>query len=122
MKIAIIINDLCVRGGTHKQVLRLCQYLRTQQIEFGLYTKYYDSNATYSEFKEFDVVSLKQKPSTFTTGGNFIQRYERAHAKKNEDRRLMNLIPQDVDVYNFHDNGMLWMMKWAKSERHAKVV
>ena len=34
----------------------------------------------------------------------------------------MDSIPTDVDVYNFHDNGVLWMIKWAKKERKAKVV
>ena len=122
MKIAIIINDLCIRGGTHKQVLRLCQYLKDQEIDFGLYTKYYDSEATYPEFKEFHIVSLKEKPTIYSGGGNIIERYRRSRLKKKEDRELMDLIPKDVDVYNFHDNGMMWMMKWAKKERNAKVV
>ena len=32
MKVAVIVNELTVRGGTHKQVLRLCQYLEKKKI------------------------------------------------------------------------------------------
>ena len=42
MKVAVIVNELTVRGGTHKQVLRLCQYLEKKEIDFVLCTKYYD--------------------------------------------------------------------------------
>lgn len=122
MKIAIIVNDLCIRGGTHKQVLRLCQYLKEQDVDFGLYTKYYDKFATYPEFEEFNVIFLKDKPTTFLCGDSFTERIKRAKQKKKEDMELLELIPKDIDVYNFHDNGMLWMMKWAKTKRKAWVV
>ena len=39
MKIAVVVNELNVRGGTHKQVLRLCQYLKKNKIDFILCTK-----------------------------------------------------------------------------------
>ena len=122
MKVAVIVNDLCICGGTHKQVLRLCQYLKRQGINFVLYTKYYEKDKTYPEFNQFKIISLKEKPTIFTIGNGYLDKFKRAKQKKQEDRALFDLIPKDIDVYNFHDNGMLWMMKWAKVERNAKVV
>ena len=46
MKIAVLVNELNIRGGTHKQVLRLCEYLESQRIEFKIFTKYYDALQT----------------------------------------------------------------------------
>ena len=37
MKIAVLVNELDIRGGTHKQVLRLCQYLRSK-CDITIYT------------------------------------------------------------------------------------
>ncbi len=122
MKIAVITNDLCVRGGTHKQVLRLCQYLEKEGMDFKLYTKYYNPMETYPEFEKFDIVYLKETATKLDSSDSLFNKVKNATVKRREDRELMEMIPLDVDIYNFHDNGMLWMMKWAKSKRHAKVV
>ena len=58
MKIAVIVNELNIRGGTHKQVLRLCQYLKKNNIDFVLCTKIYENAKTYKEFENFDIISL----------------------------------------------------------------
>ena len=63
MKIAVIVNELNIRGGTHKQVLRLCQYLKEHNINFVLCTKIYESEKTYKEFESFDIISLYDRKS-----------------------------------------------------------
>lgn len=61
MKIAILVNELNIRGGTHKQVLRLCQYLKKCGEDVTIYTRVYSVNDTYPEFKEIKVVTVQRK-------------------------------------------------------------
>ena len=56
MKILVTINELNIRGGTHKQVLRLCEYL-SKNNEVIIYTKIYEKEKTYPEFEKFNIVS-----------------------------------------------------------------
>lgn len=62
MKIAVVVSELNIRGGTHKQVLRLCQYLRKKGNDVCIYTKYYDLSKTYSEFINFNIKYLHKEP------------------------------------------------------------
>ena len=53
MKIAFVIDNLDVRGGTHKGLLRLCEYTEKQGTDFVILTKNYEKEKTYPEFKKY---------------------------------------------------------------------
>lgn len=110
MKIAVIVNELNIRGGTHKQVLRLCQYLKEHNINFVLCTKIYESEKTYKEFESFDIISLYDRKSNVE-----------ALDQKHDNQNLFNIIPDDVDIFNVHDNQLNGLIYLALRKR-KKVV
>lgn len=122
MKVAVIVNELTVRGGTHKQVLRLCQYLEKKEIDFVLCTKYYDPDNTYPEFAKYNPLYLyisdlplrKSSKNIFSKVKHQIEKYK-------EDKKLYALLPKDIDIINIHDNWLERINKLAKNN-HKKVV
>lgn len=122
MKIAVVVSELNIRGGTHKQVLRLCQYLREKGNDVCIYTKYYDLSKTYSEFINFNIKYLHKEPKErqgilrkINALLNFlILDYLR-------EKKLYKMIPKDVDVINVHDNGLYYLSSLAKKD-NKKVV
>ena len=117
MKVAIVVNELNIRGGTHKQVLRLCQYLREKKIDFVLCTKYYDQELTYKEFSEFDVKYLSNKVTEYpSTKGNIYLKIKNRIDKYEEEKKVYELIPKDVDIINVHDDGFKNLMNLAKKD------
>lgn len=104
MKIAVVVNELNIRGGTHKQVLRLCQYLEKENIDFVLLTKYYLPEKTYLEFGNFDVLYLQKGICNRKAAGlNLFRRIRNFIASQKENKALYNLIPDDVNIVNVHD-------------------
>lgn len=123
MKIAIVINELNIRGGTHKQVLRLCQYLKKNDYQFTIFTKYYDINRTYPEFNEMDIVYLQNEQSTFQVSKhNLLKKIGNRIKKYSEDIRLLKKIDKDFDIINVHDNGVAYLMFFACMFRKSKIV
>lgn len=118
MKIAIVVNELNIRGGTHKQVLRLCQYLKHQNIEFVLATKIYEKEKTYPEFSEFNVISLYGDDDKILKRRNHKGRFFNLAG---EDQLLYQMISNDVDIINVHDNGLYKLQYLAKHDG-KKVV
>lgn len=120
MKVAVVINDLMVRGGTHKQVLRLCEYLRDKNIDYQVFTKDYDATKTYPDFLNHPITVLDR----VTKGLNekSINKIQELMRKFKEDKALLELIPDDIDIVNIHDNGIVWLMLWSKTKKFAKVV
>lgn len=110
MKIAVVVNELNVRGGTHKQVLRLCQYLKKNNIDFILCTKIYDKNRTYREFQEFNIIALYYNSTE----------WEKSHHKE-DNKRLYQCIPDDIDIINVHDNQLNGFM-FRAILNHKKIV
>lgn len=121
MRVAIVINDLTVRGGTHKQVLRLCEYLEKQGVYTTIYTKYHDPAATYCEFSRFPIVSLYQGSASHGTSEDSI--FQKVRRKINgivDQYKLLNRIPETADIINVHDNGFISFMIAAC--KHGKKV
>ena len=118
MKAAIVVNDLMVRGGTHKQVLRLCEFLKNKSIDFTLLTKDYDPLKTYPEFSEFPIRVLDRKKTGLH---NYVgkNKIKGLIIKYKEDKALLKLIPNDVNIVNIHDNGLIWLMLWSKTKIKA---
>ncbi len=104
MKIAIYVSELDVKGGTHKQVLRLAQYLRTKNHEILIITPRYISNQGYPEFSDFRVLSTPEQ-----TGRGIFSKIKRRLSPV----RLAINMPK-VDIINVHDNRVILFAAAAK--------
>ena len=112
MNIAILVNELNVRGGTHKQVLRLCEYLKRQGVQFTVFTKIYESNKTYPEFSKLPVKTLADLGIVFPGKRGKIGRML---DEISVECRLARLLAHEYDIINVHDNGFPWVMRFAKN-------
>ena len=107
MNVVLLTYELNVCGGTHKQLLRLAEYLLKQGHDVTILTRFYDLEKTYPEFKEIKVKSLykddwnKTAPQT-----GFINKIKNKIHKMNDSIKLYREIPKDVDIINIHDNGL----------------
>ena len=98
MKIAILVNDINVMGGTHKQFLRFAQYLRSQKIDFEVITKYLELDKTYSEFSEFDIKFIKNKKNKKNKISSTIYDFY-------VQIKIFFLLDKYSLLINVHDNG-----------------
>ena len=122
MKVAIVINELNIKGGTHKQVLRLCQYLKKQEnVELVLVTRYFDIDKTYAEFSQFDIKFISKNAPEYIVKKRIFPDFKFHIAQAKSDKQLYELIPEDVDIINIHDCGMDRLVKYAKRDG-KKVV
>ena len=92
MKISLLIESLSVRGGTHKQLLRLAQYLRSCGDQVEIVTGEYRPDQCYKEFSDFEI-KTGPRPGRSRMG------------RVRSGLRLAQLIRPDCDVLNVHDQG-----------------
>ena len=114
MKIALFVAELDIKGGTHKQVLRLAQHLDRQGHRVSILTRNYDPASTYPEFADLDVRSVTVAP----TRHRVLARLASAFA-------LLKLAWQaeQVDVLNLHDNrGVFFFACMSILRRMGKAV
>ena len=52
--ITFLINELNIRGGTHKQFLYLLKYTASQNVDFKIITTCYEPEKTYPDFSKFE--------------------------------------------------------------------
>lgn len=94
MKIFFLINELNVRGGTHKQLLRLCEYAESRDIDFEIITTRYAKGKGYPEFEKYTKKIFEtprfRLPINYFTNQLRIAKY------------IAKVNPQSV---NIHDNG-----------------
>lgn len=115
MRIAIYIGELDIMGGTHKQVMRLGQYLVAQGHELHILTPTYVAGKTYDEFSNLPVTAL----STISDGP--VNWRVRLRAKL-APVRLALAMPR-VDVLNVHDNrGVLFFIAARALNRARHTV
>lgn len=86
MNIAIMINELNVRGGTQKQVLRLAEFLIRNEHNVTIFTKQYEYNKTYPDFSDYRVIELNKN-------------------KENSLFSVCRYLASKFDIINIHDNG-----------------
>ena len=96
--LAIIVNELDVMGGTHKQVLRLCQYLEEKKTSYKIFTKRFDLTKTYPEFSGFDVEApaFKESPSNL-----FVKFLVDIYLQL----VIFGKLARGYEIVNVHDNG-----------------
>lgn len=121
MKIAIVVHELNICGGTHKQVMRLCQYLNGQGHECTVYTKYFDPERTYPEFCKLKVVSLYSAENE-NLHRNSKMKIRQLLQSRHDDAVLLSKIPIDTKIINVHDNNLQGLMYLAIKKHAAKIV
>lgn len=104
--IDIVVHELDARGGTHKQVLRLCQYLKKNNIEFRLITIYYDESKGFEEFKEFDIVFIKKKRPSFDIKNRYLRAFFKQIYSLKEQFELFIKVKRLSKVINVQDYGL----------------
>lgn len=120
MKIAILVNELNIRGGTHKQVLRLCQYLKKCGEDVTIYTRVYSVNDTYPEFKEIKVVTVQRKKES--SKSVLRKKIDNLFLVDRTANDILQSIDLDTDIINAHDMGFQRVMYLAKKKRNSAVV
>lgn len=107
--IAFLINELNVRGGTHKQLLRLVEYADSKNIEFVIITKVLDYSKTYPEFLKY-----KEKTSLINYGDTSNLFYKIYNVIKGIF--FLRKKTRFIDTINIHDNGFSEYMLafWGK--------
>lgn len=102
MKIALVINEFNIRGGTHKQLHRLCEFLLKNKYETTIFTKFYNPLNCYPGNELFKIVS-------------YDERYQKVNKTKGWRRLIKTVIldwtiANDISKYativNIHDSGL----------------
>jgi len=112
MKIVIYVGELDVKGGTHKQVLRLAQHLMSQGHELKILTPTFVLAETYTEFAEIPVVALAKE------GTSNKRWWSRVRYKLAPIRLAMTM--GHTDIVNIHDNRgvlffiLVWILRRAQ--------
>lgn len=100
MKIAFLISELNVCGGTHKQFLKLIEYTERQGVDFFILTRNFNVEQTYSGFAKYaDRVRLiPRKPFLFRVLGrlHIVNRYD-------WERPYIKDLTKDANIINVHD-------------------
>jgi len=112
MKIVYLINELSIRGGTHKQLLRLCQYSEKQGADFLILTKSYLTDLGYSEFKAFNNKIKVIAPINTSKLSNIKCQLDIAKFLKNSK----------TDIINIHDNGFQYVIIFLKLLRSKAKI
>lgn len=96
--IAYIINELDIRGGTHKQFLKLLEYTERQNEEFFIITTNVDFDKTYPGFRKYgDRIRILEKVHCSNPITKLLSVYRNS-------KKLKNLL-KGADVVNIHDCG-----------------
>lgn len=110
--IAFLIFDLNVRGGTHKQFLKLIEYAESQGEPFFIVTRCLDLDKTYPEFRKYAdrIRVLEDEPAG---SRSVVARCRRTLRMR---KRLAAMI-KDADVINIHDCGFEFLLPAFKGKR-----
>jgi glycosyltransferase involved in cell wall biosynthesis len=93
--IAFLINEINIRGGTHKQFLKLLEYTEKQQIPFTVITRNLDFDRTYPGFLHFkDKIKIINKQKK---GGRLWRLLKNMY--------LLRKSVKDASIVNIHDYG-----------------
>lgn len=110
--IAFIIENIDVRGGTHKQFLKLLDYTASRGEPFFIVTRRVDLDKTYPGFTRYKdcIRILEDEPQG---SRSVIAWYYRLYKMR---RKLARLI-KDADVVNVHDNSFELLLPAFRGKR-----
>lgn len=97
--IAFLINELDIRGGTHKQLLKLLEYTSARTDDFFIVTKRVDFEKTYPGFRKFE-----KKIRIFNPADSHGGPLEKIRVLRNNIKDLKSII-SDAECINIHDQG-----------------
>lgn len=109
MKITYLIDELSIRGGTHKQLLRLCQYSEKQNLDFEIINK--SNNLQEFGYREFSTYNDKIKHFKASDDGTIGKRINQIKVQFEIAKYLKNSNP---DIINIHDNGFQYVIVFSK--------
>lgn len=109
--IAFLINELDIRGGTHKQFLKLLEYTAARTDNFFIVTKRVDFDKTYPGFKAFE-----NKIRIFTSAKRGRGKLHTALSIRRDIKSLRALV-KDADVINIHDQGFELLLPAFKNKK-----
>jgi len=136
MKIALVIRDLNIRGGTQKQLLRLAEFLRKEGHDVKIFTQNFNPHNIYRGIEEFTV-------KTLPLNSNIDRKAEKKRFRGQKwgklDKALkmirlhainlwislkfVKMMEKDVEIINLHDLGLSPIILFAKMLRpRAKIV
>lgn len=98
--IAFLIGSLDIRGGTHKQFLKLIDYTAGITDDFIIITYKVDYAKTYPDFGKY-----KDKIRIITAAYPSFFHPLRQLSKVIKDRKELRELVRDADVVNIHDYG-----------------
>lgn len=114
MRVCLAVNEMNIRGGTHKQILRLAQYLRKKNISFQWITREVDEKKTYPDCSGFDIIQLpndfRKKNTSSTFIGSVFFKFYNFFYDLWDQYSLFKKIGKDIDLVNVHDNGLSFFM------------
>jgi glycosyltransferase involved in cell wall biosynthesis len=102
MKVSLVISDLSVRGGTHKQLLRLAQYLVDSGDKVEILTYEYVPQTCYREFESFRIKTC--------SGADGNVKGHRRGERLVRGYKLAKLVDPETEILNVHDLGCEWTM------------
>ena len=108
MKIAIVVRDFSISGGTHRQALELAKYLMSKKHDVKLYCTYLDTQACYPDLiTGLDITSLytQNRLARLRLLGKIFFYLKAIFAR--EARREVALMDKDFDVVNCHVSGRI---------------
>jgi glycosyltransferase involved in cell wall biosynthesis len=108
LKIAILVSEFNIRGGTHKQVHRLADYLLAQGHEVTICTKYFAPERCYPGVEKFDVYAATNRRDAPSS------RISSLIVSLVADLRLALRVAKHADVVNIHDSGFLGFWLFLK--------
>jgi len=121
MKIAIVLWELNIKGGTQRQALELALNLKKMNYEVDIFCYYYNPNNCYKEIcEQFDIKSVSTEKTKKETR---LQRIMDIFFLNKETKKFKQLISQKggrYDVINLHDcNDLVLPAKYLK---HKNII
>lgn len=108
MKIAYLINELDICGGTHKQLLKLLQYTNSLGLEFCVITKRLDYNKTYKGFRDYsDFIYTMPKRKLYV---RILNKLGFRNFALSCDFKTLKSLVKDYDIVNIHDYGFEFLL------------
>ena len=105
--IAFLINEMDIRGGTHKQFLKMLDYTARQGEPFFILTKKVDFAKTYPDFKKYeDCIRLFPFEKLTKNPLNLLQQM-----------RTLRRMVADADCVNIHDAGFDVLLPALRGKR-----
>jgi glycosyltransferase involved in cell wall biosynthesis len=120
LSVAIVLANLNLRGGTHKQVQRLAEYLQRRGHSVAIHTHLYDPARCYAGIESLQVIATGADASEKPGAPEYLRAKWRWLARS---WRLFASIPRDVDVINIHDPGCELVAVFARLlRRRARII